>query len=89
MLFWAFLVSTLVYLVFGIACALSMRLLKKGVSVFIAFLFLGFGELKVVSVDAVVCKCSFILYTPPPVLILFYDNVFDMIIPDTDFVTFK
>ena len=56
MLFWAFLMTTLVYVVVGVACAVCLRVTKKGVSFIIPFLFLGCGELKVLCGDAIACE---------------------------------
>ena len=56
MLFWAFLLTTLVYLCVGVACAVSMRLIKKGVSVGIALFFLLYAELRVICGDAIACE---------------------------------
>lgn len=56
MLFWAFLVTTGVYTSVGVACAITMRLMKKGVSVGIALFFLIYAELRVVCGDAIACE---------------------------------
>ena len=56
MLFWAFLMTTLVYAVVGVACAVCLRVTKKGVSFIIPFVFLGCGELKVLCGDAIACE---------------------------------
>ena len=53
MLFWSFLLTTLLYLVVGVACALSLRVAKKAVNFALPFVYLGYAELKVVSTDAI------------------------------------
>ena len=60
MLFWAFLVTTGVYTSVGVACAVTMRLVKKGVSVGIPLFFLIYAELRVVCGDAVACEYTFV-----------------------------
>lgn len=63
MLFWAFLITTVVYVCVGIACAVSMRLMKKGVSVCIPLFFFIYAELRVVFGDAIACEymvCTFL-----------------------------
>ena len=57
MLFWSFIVTTLVYAVFGLACVLCLRLKKKAVVFGVPVLYLAFGELRVLLSDAVVCTC--------------------------------
>lgn len=56
MLFWAFLATTLIYVAVGIACALCLRILKKGVSIIVPFVFLGYGELMVLCGDTIACE---------------------------------
>ena len=56
MLFWAFLMSTLVYIVVGVVCAACLRVTRKGVSLIVPLVFLGCGELKVLCGDAVACE---------------------------------
>ena len=48
--------TTLVYIVMGVVCAICLRVTKKGVSFIIPFVFLGCGELKVLCGDAVACE---------------------------------
>lgn len=60
MLFWAFATTTLTYVLVGITCAVCMRTLK-GISFVIPFVFLGYGELRVLLEDAVACE--FVSYT--------------------------
>jgi hypothetical protein len=55
MLFWAFLLTTVVYVTVGVACAVSMRLIKKGVSVGIPLFFLVYAALRVICGDAIAC----------------------------------
>ena len=57
MLFWAFLLTTVVYVCVGVACAVSMRLMKKGVSVAIPVFFFAYAALRVLCGDAIACEC--------------------------------
>ena len=58
MLFWAFLLTTVVYVTVGVACAVSMRLIKKGVSVGIPLFFLVYAALRVICGDAIACEST-------------------------------
>lgn len=56
-LFWAFLVTTVIYLVFGMVCAVCQRAIQKGaVRLLLPLLYLGYGELKVLFTDAIASK---------------------------------
>lgn len=53
-LFWAFLTTTSIYLIFGVVCAVCQRAIRKGwFSLLLPLLYLGYGELKVLFTDAV------------------------------------
>lgn len=55
MLFYSFLMSSLAYLAVGVLCAITSRI-SRGVSLAIPFIFLIYGELKVIFIDTVACK---------------------------------
>ena len=60
-LFWAFLTTTAIYLVFGVVCAVGQRAIRKGLfSLLLPVLYLGYGELKVLFTDAIASKETFI-----------------------------
>lgn len=63
MLFWAFLLTTVVYVFVGVVCAVSMRLIKKGVSVGIPLFFFAYAEIRVVCGDAIACAFVAAIYT--------------------------
>ncbi|KAL5467018.1 hypothetical protein EMCRGX_G031185 [Ephydatia muelleri] len=54
MLFYSFLMSSLAYLAVGVLCAITSRI-SRGVSLAIPFIFLIYGELKVIFIDTVAC----------------------------------
>ena len=56
MLFWSFLLTTVLYLMVGVACAMSLRVAKKAVNFALPLIYLGYAELKVVCTDAVASK---------------------------------
>lgn len=63
MLFWAFLLTTVVYVMVGVACAVSMRLIKRGVSVGIPLFFLLYAAIRVICGDAIACKSTIPLFS--------------------------
>ena len=52
-LFWSFLLTTLLYLLVGVSCTLCLRVAKKAVNIALPFVYLGYAGLKIVSTDAV------------------------------------
>lgn len=55
MLFYSFLMSSVSYLAVGVLCAITSHI-SRGISLAIPFIFLIYGELKVIFVDTVACK---------------------------------
>lgn len=52
-MFWSFLLTTLLYLMVGVACGLCLRVAKKAVNFALPIVYLGYAVLKVVSTDAI------------------------------------
>lgn len=52
-LFWSFLLTTLTYVSVGVLCAVCLRLFRKGVSCLVPLGYLAYGELSVLTMDAI------------------------------------
>ena len=63
-LFWAFLLTTLTYVCVGIVCALCLRTVRKGIGFLIPLGYLGYGELVVLSTDAIASKLTAMMWMP-------------------------
>ena len=62
-LFWAALLSTLIYLVMGILMALLLPVLKKRLRLLITLLYVVYGLIRLLFVEAIASKLGF-LYPP-------------------------
>ena len=52
-LFWSCLLTTLLYLLVGVACGVCLRVAKKAVNFALPIVYLGYAALKIVSTDAI------------------------------------
>ena len=53
--------TTLLYLLVGVACALCLRVAKKAVNFALPIVYLGYAALKVISTDAIASEFSRII----------------------------
>ena len=60
-LFWSCLLTTLLYLLVGVACGMCLRVAKKAVNFALPIVYLGYAALKIVSTDTVASECVLVV----------------------------